>query len=253
MKIKFIGVGSQFSGLDQYQSNMVITAPGGRKLLIDCGSDARFSLAESGMCPADLDAVYVSHLHGDHIGGLEWLALSTYFSPHPRRLTLFSEERTMASLWEHSLRGGLHCIRAKEMELEDYFLRHPVAAGGTFTWQEIRFTLCRMPHIANSAGCHDSHGLLLEAKDARIFITTDTQFVPEFIEKTAECADLIFHDCETSPVKTMVHAHYEQLRTLPAAVKSKIWLYHYQEGHPYHPAEDGFRGFVVKGQEFLVP
>lgn len=253
MKITFVGVGSQFSGIDQYQSNMVITTRGGRKLLIDCGSDARFSLAESGMVPADLDAVYVSHLHGDHIGGLEWLALSTYFSPHPRRLTLFSEERTMASLWENSLCGGLHSIQAKEMELEDYFRPHPVAAGGSFMWEEVRFTLYRMPHIANRAGCHDSHGLLLEAEGAGIFITTDTQFVPDVIEGIAGRVGLIFHDCETAPFKTTVHAHYEQLRTLPAAVKSKVWLYHYQGNPPYRPTEDGFRGFVVKGQEFQVP
>jgi len=253
MKFTFIGVGSQFSSMDQYQSNIVVTARGGEKLLIDCGSDARFALAESGMRPTDLDAVYISHLHGDHIGGLEWLALSTYFSPQPKRLTLFCEERTMASLWDHSLQGGLHSIQAQEMELADYFLPQPIADGGSFTWREIRFTLRRMPHIVNSAGCHDSYGLIVEDGTSRVFITTDTQFVPEAIEEIAGGVEMIFHDCETAPFKTTVHAHYEQLRTLPNHVKNKIWLYHYQANPPFRATEDGFQGFVAKGQEFQIP
>ena len=81
MKLQFLGVGSQFSGHDQYHSNMVITARSGKRMLIDCGSDVKFSLAECGLLPTDLDAVYISHLHADHIGGMEWLALSTLFQP----------------------------------------------------------------------------------------------------------------------------------------------------------------------------
>ena len=99
MKIRFIGVGSQFSGHDLYQSNMVITASSGKRLLIDCGGDARFSLAECGLRPQDLDAVYISHLHADHIGGMEWLALSTYFAQEPRRLQLFGEQHLLELLW----------------------------------------------------------------------------------------------------------------------------------------------------------
>jgi len=46
MKIKFIGVGSAFTTPDYYQPNILITARTGKKLLLDCGSDARFALAE---------------------------------------------------------------------------------------------------------------------------------------------------------------------------------------------------------------
>ena len=44
MKLTFLGVGSAFT-LQYYQSNMLVDVPEG-KLLIDCGSDARHSLAE---------------------------------------------------------------------------------------------------------------------------------------------------------------------------------------------------------------
>ena len=85
------------------------------------------------------------------------------------------------------------------------------------------------------------------------FITTDTVFQPELLEHVYKDVDLIFHDCETSKDKTSVHAHYDQLCSLPEAVKNKIWLYHYQPNTRYNPQKNGFQGFITKGQEFLFP
>ena len=85
MKLTFAGTGSAFCmAADNFQSNMVLeTTPSGedrpQRLLIDCGSDARHSLRNLGFMPNDFDGVYISHLHSDHIGGLEWMALANYF------------------------------------------------------------------------------------------------------------------------------------------------------------------------------
>ncbi len=253
MKIRFIGVGSQFSSQELYQSNMVITAASGKRLLIDCGGDARYSLTECGLRPQDLDAVYISHLHADHIGGLEWLALSTYFASEPQRLTLFGEENLLGRLWHNSLKGGLECLRTKRMTLSDYFDCYAVADGNQFQWEGIHFTLIKMLHIVGTDCKHNSYGLLIEPAipgGQSVFISTDAIFQPELLQKRAAKADLIFHDCETSPYKTGVHAHYDELCTLPAAMRKKIWLYHYQANHDYQPHADGFQGFVAKGQEF---
>jgi ribonuclease BN (tRNA processing enzyme) len=252
MKITFIGVGSQFSTPDYYHSNMLITARSGRTMLIDCGGDVRFSLGESGVSVRDIDAIYVSHLHSDHIGGLEWIALSRFFDPGAQSPKLFVEEDLLHELWNHSLKGGLGCIQGKRMDISDYFDCRPVAEGGSFVWEDLRFSLVRMPHIMCEEKNHDSQGLLIDEREsgARIFISADTEFHPELILKLASEVDLVFHDCETSPMRTGVHAHYEDLRTLPAGVKEKMWLYHYQPFSRYDPVADGFGGFVKKGQEF---
>ena len=256
MKIRFIGVGTQFSSHDQYHSNMVITARTGKRMLVDCGGDARFSLAESGICPTDLDAVYVSHLHSDHIGGLEWLALSTYFRQEAKRLKLFGEENLLGDLWNTSLKGGLECIGRKRMQLIDYFDCCPLKEGTPFHWEGIGFDMVKMLHIAGDACSHHSYGLLIETTGGEknvVFITTDTLFQPELLDGISKQVDLIFHDCETTAGRTAVHAHYDQLCTLTASVKQKIWLYHYQPNPDYRPHEDGFQGFVAKGQEFSFP
>jgi len=259
MKITFLGVGSAFTTQQYYQSNLLVTAPSGARLLLDCGCDARFSLGEyginAGSVGREIQAVYISHLHADHVGGMEWLAFSTCFGPYSRRLLLFAEAEVMRCLWEHSLRGGLECVDHRDMLLTDYFRCRPQGEDGTFSWEGLNLTLVKMPHILGFRKHLYSYGLLIRQTGgggSSVFITTDTQFRPRRLAGLAETVDLVFHDCETAPVPTTAHAHYGDLRTLPLHVKEKTWLYHYQPGDLPDAAADGFRGFVRKGQEFAL-
>jgi len=51
------------------------------RLLLDAGADVRHALKGVGLTSADIDGIYVSHPHSDHIGGIEFLALTTLFNP----------------------------------------------------------------------------------------------------------------------------------------------------------------------------
>ena len=254
MKIKFLGVGSAFTTAEYYQSNMLITAGSGKRILIDCGGDIRFSLREAGIqfryFGREIDAVYISHLHADHIGGLEAAALVSFFdvvSPNPG---LFGQENMLRDLWNHSLQGGLLHINSKKMHLDDYFTPQPVQDDGAFRWEGIDFNLVKMPHIGTGHYNLCSYGLMIKNSTQTAFISTDAQFQPNLLGTISKQVDLIFHDCETSKRPSHVHAHYRQLCTLPHQLKERVWLYHYHPSPDMDPRADGFKGFVKKGQEF---
>jgi ribonuclease BN (tRNA processing enzyme) len=82
MELVALGTGSAFT-LKNFQSNYLLK--GEKNLLIDCGGDIRFSLKEQNMSYKDIDAVYISHLHADHQGGLEYLAFCSYFDPSKKK------------------------------------------------------------------------------------------------------------------------------------------------------------------------
>ncbi|MDM8523454.1 MBL fold metallo-hydrolase [Desulfococcaceae bacterium HSG8] len=265
MKIKFLGVGSAFTTPEYYQSNMLVTSRSGKQLLVDCGGDIRFSLSESKggehivdtslqerSPDGEIDAIYISHLHSDHIGGMEWMAFKTYFSLSPEKPKLFMEEKLMHEMWNWSLKGGLGTIEGKCMHLTDYFDCRPMVGNGAFHWENIVFSLIKMPHIINGYRNIYSYGLLIQEvpEGPAVFITTDTQFEPGIVSQMGQKAAVIFHDCETNIFKSLVHAHYDDLRTLPPSLRRKIWLYHYQPHPDMKPGTDGFAGFVSKGQEF---
>ena len=95
-----------------------------------------------------------------------------------------------------------------------------------------------------------SYGLIFEGEMSRVFLTTDTQFCPNQIQTFYDSVDIIFHDCETTPFKSGVHAHFTDLATLDEKTKKKMWLTHYADGDKPDAEEAVFAGYVAKGQVF---
>lgn len=251
MKLLFLGSGSAFTvGDDNFQSNTILSDDRGNKLLIDAGSDLRFSLHEAGLSYLDITDIYLSHLHSDHAGGLEYIAFTTKFDPRCEKPNLYLSKELAGELWERTLSGGLRSIQGDINDLETFFNVCKVDRNGHFTWEGIQFDLVKVIHIDNGYYVMPTYGLFFEVEGTKVFLTTDTQLHFDEMREYYDRADLIFHDCETSQFPTTVHAHYHELLKLPASIKNKMWLYGYQPG-PLPDAEtDGFLGFVKRGQTF---
>jgi ribonuclease BN (tRNA processing enzyme) len=85
--VRFLGSGDAFGSGGRLQTCILVE---GREttLLVDCGASSLIALKRSGVDPETLDAVVVTHLHGDHFGGLPFLVLDAQFSRRERPLAL---------------------------------------------------------------------------------------------------------------------------------------------------------------------
>ncbi|MCK5607740.1 MBL fold metallo-hydrolase [Candidatus Pacearchaeota archaeon] len=248
MELIFLGSGSAFT-MNNRQSNMLLKH-NGKNLLIDCGTDVRHSIQQAGLSHRDIDAVYVSHLHADHVGGLEWLSFLTYFDPGATKPKLYIHRGLKTELWNGTLRGGLGSLQGQVTDLDTFFDTQSCNKIGTFEWEGIQFQMVQTVHIMDAFTIVPSFGLIFKLNEKTVFITTDTQFCPEQIKDFYAMADVIFQDCETSPFESGVHAHWSKLLTLDEDIKSKMWLYHHQDGELPDAKAGGFQGFVEKGQIF---
>lgn len=250
-KLTFLGCGSAFA-TENYQSNLLLEdRKTGKKLLLDCGSDLKFSLKEYGLKPTDLTDIYISHPHADHIGGLEFVAFCTKFVPNHPSPNLILSESMVEKLWDNSLKGGLESLEGESATLGTYFNVQPIVENGSFMWGDISFKLVQVVHVMNDRSFMPSYGLLFNANGTDVFWSSDTQFCPKQIMKFYDFADLILHDCETSPFASGVHPLYNEMKLLPEAVKKKMWLYHYSDGAKPDCKKDGFQGWITQQKSFF--
>lgn len=247
----FLGSGSAFTvGANNFQSNILLINDNSKKLLLDCGSDIRFSLYQAGFSHQDITDIYISHLHSDHVGGLEYIGFNTKFDPNCDRPNLYVHETIKDDIWHKTLAGGMSFLDEETVEISSFFNLFPITSNQGFNWQNIFFELVQVIHVRNQKNLMPSYGLFFKINNYKIFLTTDTQFVPAKLSKYYEAADIIYQDCEISFPPTKVHAHYKELKELPSNIKQKMWLYGYQPGQLPSAQKDGFQGFVQCGQVF---
>ena len=67
-------------------------------MLLDCGATSLSALKRLGIDPGEIAAVFVSHLHGDHFGGLPFLILDGQFSRRTRPLAVVGPPGTATRL-----------------------------------------------------------------------------------------------------------------------------------------------------------
>jgi ribonuclease BN (tRNA processing enzyme) len=82
MKLTVIGCGDAF-GSGGRSNTCFMIEDGGRTILLDCGASAPVALKARNVDLNAIDAVVLSHLHGDHFGALPFLLLDWQF--HQRR------------------------------------------------------------------------------------------------------------------------------------------------------------------------
>lgn len=249
MKLLFLGAASGL-GTDptNFQSNMLLLTDSGKKLLIDCGTDIRFSLTKANYVPHEIDAVFISHLHADHIGGLEWFALQRKFVQPNGKPQLIVHEELAELLWSRSLSGGLKTLEDQDATLDDFFTVSRVADSHVYEWEGLQLNLVKTIHIHSNGELMPSYGIDIDYNGKHFFITTDTQFTPQFFEKYYQQASIVFHDCETLASPSGVHAHFDELCSLSPELKAKMWLYHYNDGVLPDAKIQGFLGFARCGQ-----
>jgi len=76
--VTFLGSGDAFASGGRFHTCFLVEAPG-TKFLIDCGASAPVAMKRHGVDSDAIDAVIVSHLHGDHFGGIPFVVLDAQY------------------------------------------------------------------------------------------------------------------------------------------------------------------------------
>jgi len=236
MNIRMIGTGSAFAKTF-YQNNALIES-GGRTLLLDCGSTAPLALHRLGVDIGDIAAILISHIHADHVGGLEEIGFRMKFI-YGRKPVLYAVDTLFEPLWEHTLKGGMQQEGLESIDA--FFDCRPLRAGQP---AELIPGLVAEPILTRHIPNKPSYSFLFNGS---FFYSADMVFDPELL-KHLTCergVRTIFHDCQLHPPGA-VHACLPELLTLPEEIQERIWLMHYGDDQPNFVGRTGKMRFVVQ-------
>lgn len=98
MKVKVVGCGDAFGSGGRGHSCFQVVS-GGASATLDFGASALVNFNRFNMGSADIDFIFLSHLHGDHFGGIPFLLLDGQFvSARSRALTIVGPPGTRARI-----------------------------------------------------------------------------------------------------------------------------------------------------------
>jgi ribonuclease BN (tRNA processing enzyme) len=240
-RLRVLGTGDSTS-LRFWNSGYLVEARG-KRLLIDCGFTIKYALRDVGLTLADVEAVFITHVHGDHVHGLERLGYESRYGFHKRACLLLAPG-IRHELWDLCLQGTMGSSSDGRNALEDFFDVRALD-GGPFEWEGVRFEPFPTPHTPNKP----SYGLII---NDRLIITSDTRPIDWLARDASE--RIIIHDCALG-AGNPVHAGLDELLQLyPPAVRRRLWAIHYGDRIEEYRAriEAEFAGVAQRGQCFAI-
>lgn len=111
MRVTFIGSGDFFGSGGRFQTCIQVET-GEACILLDCGASSLIAMRRSGVEPDRIDAIVLTHFHGDHCAGVPWYVFDAMFVSRRRRPLVIAgpaglEER-LRRVWEAILPGSAH-------------------------------------------------------------------------------------------------------------------------------------------------
>jgi len=194
MKVTLLGTGCPQVDTGRYgPANLV--RHGDAAFLVDCGSGVTQRLAAAGVSGRALDAVFLTHLHSDHVVDLFQLVISSWHQGRDRRQRIFGPKGTrsfvdgLMRLWEpelrqriaHELRASTAALEVETVELDD---------GWSFEEKGVRVTAFAVAHQP----VKHAFGFSFEAAGRRAVFSGDTRRCASVVA-AARGADLLVHEC----------------------------------------------------------
>jgi ribonuclease BN (tRNA processing enzyme) len=246
MRITFIGCGDAFS--QKLGNNSAILEFENTNLLIDI-PDSNYGKIDY----SDVKNIFITHLHGDHINGLERFAYYKKFATPVLRpgekiekTNIFIPETIYHGLWD-SVKNGLGITADGIKSLDDYFNVHIIKITdqsgsimqgidgiGEFTIENTVFNITPSKHVPNMP----VYGLFVKNE---FYYSADSVYNEEAIPYYLSNTKKIFHDTHFFEGKIAVHASIRDFKYLSNEKKEKIYAMHYDDSRVDTDKVDGIK------------
>jgi ribonuclease BN (tRNA processing enzyme) len=213
--LRFLGVGNAQAAVTLGSASAVIERDQRPELMIDCGQEALtvFERQYAGLP----DALFITHVHMDHVAGLERLFFATYFDPARRgKVRLYVPVGVLPHL-QSRLADYPGVVAEGDANWWDAFQLVPVTRGFWHRgqWYDVFPVRHHLPDTAFALRLPGS-----------VVWTGDTRPSPEMLARFADAGEIVAHDCALHGNPS--HSGVDDLeREYPRELLARCVLYHY--------------------------
>jgi ribonuclease BN (tRNA processing enzyme) len=210
VQVTVLGSGDAFGAGGRLNSAYLVEAPGAT-FVIDCGTTVLQGLKRCGVDPGRIDFVCLSHLHGDHFGGVPFLFMDFLYESHRTRpLTIYGPPGTARRVG--ALFAALYHRQADEplpFPVSFVELAHP----GRTVVQGVTLEAFAVKHVTELV----CYGFRVEVAGRTIVYSGDTGWTDDLVTRTRD-ADLFICECSTFETRLDIHVSYPEIAARAAAL-----------------------------------
>lgn len=218
--LQVIGCGDAYASGGQLQTCFHLKTDG-TNMLIDCGATSLHGLKNHGVDPDQIDTILISHLHGDHYGGIPFFLMDAAVRKRQKKLTIITPETGEARI--NALLQLLYPGSDKTSDLNLEYMAYE--AFQPINLKGINIEAFTVVHSESAL----SHGFRITINDKILSYSGDTTWTDTLIPLSKD-ADLFICECNFFSTSTNTHMNYLELSDkLPLLSHKKILITHLSE------------------------
>ncbi len=203
IQVRFLGSGDAFGSGGRLQTCICIKATTST-FLVDCGASSLIALRRFGVMPNDIDMILLTHLHGDHFGGIPFFILDAQLISKRSRPLLIAgppgTKRRVVQAMEIFFPGSSQIQQKFSLDIQELAPDQPQTLG------EVIVTSYRVQHPAGDP----SLALRMQCNGKSITYTGDTEWT-EALLPAAKGADLLIAEAYFFEKKVKFHLDFHTL------------------------------------------
>ena len=241
--VTFVGSGDAFGAGGRFQTCILVDAPGTR-FVIDFGASSLIALNKMGINHNSIDTIILTHIHGDHCGGIPFMLMDAMLGAKRQRpLTIVGPRETekKLDLINEVMMPGIRSMTPKfELKYLEIDVMSPTTVG----------SLSIVSYPAQHTAETNPTSIRIIVAGKVISYTGDsawTRYTPE----VAEGADLFICECYFYGKPVRYHMNYPDIKKHQSKLKAKrTVLTHFSREMILHkdnvPEETAYDGLAIE-------